>query len=396
MNNILQLTKNNPYPPTSGSEMRTWRTTEQFAELGTVWLACPWGDDTLPPGNVNVRPINSPVLTWKPVQNDLWYGGFLLDHHPLMALLTDRIVAAHPSDVEFDVVVSESPQLIDAARKIAGEHSATLLLNKHNAYYQFFDQYLENIPLPAVLRRRAVRNLRQYEQRGIDSADIVVFQSAADREAFDTLSGVVTAVIPNGTDVERVRSHGDPAGLAAELGIDRQKPVCLFLGSFDYDPNHAAAQVIIDELAPELSDVEFLLAGRNPPPTTIDNVYAPGFVDDLADAFGLADIALCPLPRGSGTKLKMLDYLAAGLPIVATTVGTQGLPIKDGVHALVRNDSAGMVKAIRTLVATLDDRDELAGNARRLGERYDWAELMQGYEPLLAQKGVTASHHTAT
>jgi glycosyltransferase involved in cell wall biosynthesis len=384
---ILQLNKNAPYPPTNGAEVRTWKTTERFVEIGRVWLACPWDGEDAPREGITVLPVNSPVLARKRIRNDLWYGGFLFKTHPVMPVLTNRVTAAvQEVDTSFDVVVSESPQLVDAARQIAHEHSSLLLLNKHNAYYRYFDQYLADTPLPATLRRRTVENMRQYEQRGVDAADVVVFQSEADREAFDVPPEVVAEVIPNGTDVERVRNAVDPDGLVADLGLNASAPVCVFLGSYDYDPNHAAARTIIDEIAPALPDVEFLLVGRNPPETDLENVYTPGFVDNLADAFHVSDVALCPLPRGSGTKLKMLDYLAAGLPIVTTTVGIQGLPVDDRVHALVRDEPAEMIEAIRTLLDSPARWEELSTNARRLGERYDWEKLLERYAPLIEER----------
>ncbi|NHN58561.1 MULTISPECIES: glycosyltransferase family 4 protein [Halorussus] len=382
--NILQLSKNQPCPPTSGEETRIWRTTKQLAQIGKVWLASPWDSDVVPPEDINVLPMNSPLLTWKTLQNDLWYGGFLFRHHPLVTIMTNRIVAAiRRQNLSFDIVVSESPQLMDAAKKIATGHSAPVLHNKHNAYYRYLDQYLEDKSFPRSVRHRAVRNMRKYEQQGIDNADAVVFMSENDQKAFSLSTTTISKIIPNGTDISHIQGGDNPASLIAELGIDTSKPVCVFVGSFDYDPNQGAAKIISTDLAPALPEVEFLLVGRRPPRSTPENVYTPGYVNDLSDILYLADIALCPLPRGSGTKLKMLDYLAAGLPIVTTTVGTQGIPIEDGVHAIVRDNPAEIVTALQMLINSPKLQDYLAENACDLGQQYDWKSLMSRYDTLL-------------
>jgi len=381
---ILQLNKDFPYPPTNGAEVRSWKMAEWLAARGDLYLACPYRDGERPPG-MTLVPFESRLTRHKALFNDGYFGLFAVsDRHPLSRRLTRSVVRrVRGLDVSFDLVVTESPQLVDAGIEIARQHDAALLVNKHNAYHALLDQWLESTPVPGPVRRRAVANLRRAEQRGVDAADVVVFQSEDDPAGFD-VDGVRTAVIPNGTDVDDLTAGGDADRLRRDLGIRPDAPVAAFVGSFDWDANRAAARRIVDELSPALPEVEFLLAGRNPPDASHrPNVHAPGFVDHLPDVFALADVALCPLSFGSGTKLKMLDYLAAGLPIVTTPVGAQGIPVEDDVHALIRDDDAGMVEAIEALLADAERRERLAANARDLGERYDWAELFAAYEDLL-------------
>lgn len=391
--NILQLDRNTSYPPTNGAEVRSWKMTEKLTEYGDVWLASPWDDRPEPPG-VTLVPLGTPLLSSELAAFELYYGAFALgDRNPLSRLVTDQVVRrVADRDVAFDLVVTESIQLVDAGAAIAREHGARLLVNKHNAYFDLFSQLIESRPVPGFVAERAVENCRRAEARGIAAADVVVFQSEGDAARFDVPEGTRSAVVPNGTDVDAVTADGDPARLARELGLRPDSPVCIFVGSFDYEANAAAARRIDREIAPSLPDAEFLLVGRAPPEPTAPNVRAPGFVDHLADAFALADVALCPLPFGSGTKLKMLDYLAAGLPIVTTTVGAQGLPIEDGREALVRDEADEMVAAIGGILADGDLRAHLASGARALGERYDWEDLLDRYDALL---GVTADEPEA-
>lgn len=382
---ILQLDKTQSYPPTTGSEVRSWKTAEKLSELGTLWRASPWDGHTQLPNDIHLIGLSSPIVSSKLIRNDAWYGGFATQsHHLVQQLITWYVVSqVSKADADFDVVVSEAPELTDPARRIARSQNARLVLNKHNCYFDFLAQYLRDKHLPTAVRKRAVRNLRRYEQQGINEADVVVFQSDGDADRFDVPSSVALKVIPNGTDYEAIQRGGDPEKLARELGIPDDRLVCLFVGSFDYEPNHAAARVIIDEFAPAFPKMSFLLVGRNPPKTTAQNVYAPGFVDDLVDALELADIALCPLPRGSGTKLKMLDYLAAGLPIVTTSIGAQGLPIRDEEHAVVRNDPDGMKTAVRELAVDDQRRGQIAMAGHKLGEQFAWSRLLKGYDDVI-------------
>ena len=384
--NILQLNKSHTYPATSGGEVRTWKTSEKLAELGDLWLACPDNAGVDIPHDITLVDLQTPLLR-KLVREELWYSLFLLaSNHPLIRLTSRRIAAAvteQTPGVEFDVVVSESPQTIGPARLLARRHDAKLILNKHNAYYDWLSQFLDSFP--SFVQTRAVANLRAYEERTIADSWATIFPAESDRQMYDIPASTQTLIVPNGCEYEQIRGRGDPEAAAAALGLDPDRFTCIFVGSYDYDPNEAAAETIIHDIAPEFPDVQFLLVGRDPPtiPADRSNVTAPGYVDDLPGTLALADVALCPLPRGSGTKLKMLDYLAAGLPIVTTSVGAQGIPVVDGESSLIRDTVGGMNDALRALLESDSLRARLAGNAAELGVEYDWNRIMTAYDTLL-------------
>jgi len=252
--------------------------------------------------------------------------------------------------------------------------------------YELLRQQLREVPVPERVKRRAVRNLRSLEREGIENADAVVFQSEEDRTSFESVqsfSDTVVKTIPNGCDFDSITAGGDPRAVARNTGISGDNPVCIFVGAYDYEPNRIAADAIANEIAPSLSEVDFLLLGRNPLTVTGKNLYTPGYVEDLPGALSLADIALCPLTKGAGTKLKMMDYLAAGLPVVTTEMGAQGIPLEDGRTALIRNTPADMVQAIRRLIESPELQSDLSSNAESLGRQFSWESLMNGYDELV-------------
>jgi glycosyltransferase involved in cell wall biosynthesis len=129
--------------------------------------------------------------------------------------------------------------------------------------------------------------------------------------------------------------------------------------------------------------VEFFVVGRSPPAYDQSNVFTPGFVEDLGSFLQYADVALCPLTMGSGTKLKMLDYLAAGLPIVTTPTGTQGLELDNGVHVLQVDRPEAFPEAIRTVLESEEQRKNLEENALDIADQYSWETLLAGYEEIV-------------
>lgn len=384
---ILQLPRGDVYPPSNGGEVRIWNSAKKFAEFGTLWLAHQHGEVDENDHDIRIVDHDNPFLKHKTSCIYAWNALLGLSANNgverWQARRTVRTFSG--SNVDFDLVCCEAPQMLRASVRLAEEYDAKLLLNKHNAIFDLIDQQLRARAVPDFLRRRAVRNLRRFEQAGIDAADAVVFQSENDAAQFAWSDDTVVSVIPNGTDFAAIDDGGDPERVRRRLDVDSSKPLCLFVGAFDYDPNEAAADVIAEELAPALPDVEFLLVGRDPPSVSRPNVTTPGFVDDLPGVLSLADVAICPLTMGSGTKLKMLDYLAAGLPIVTTDVGVQGLPLADGETVLVRNSWDEFASAIDSLVESEALRSSLATNAKEMGERYAWESLMEGYEPVVAQ-----------
>lgn len=388
MTDILQLDRAPIYPPTNGRSMRVWRTCQKFSDSADVWLATPQlSDDTPEFDGIQLVKTGNPFLQHKLSSIYGWNASmFIASSNPFdWAQAEFTICAVTDQDMTYDLVVSESPQCIRPAVKVAKSHDAPLLLNKHNAYYQIVDQFLESFLLPHFVKQRVVRNIYKFEQRWINFADAVVFQSIKDRDAFDIPSDTQIETIPNGTDVELIQKRGNSTQVASDIGISPRSVVCIFLGSYDYHPNQIAAETIIEKIAPSLPEVAFLLVGRNPPQTDQDNVYTPGYVDDLPGALSLADIALCPLQEGSGTKLKMMDYLAAGLPIVTSQIGASGINLIDEETALIRESSEEFVEAIRRLNDSPSLVRHLSQNAEEMGERYGWKSLLADYDELLAK-----------
>ena len=389
--NTLVLSRRPAYPPRNGRQRRVLEECRHFTRYGEVVLATPPSDEDVPLGSVRQLPLETLFVTSPRSLFQLWNASHLLGSaNGYHRLLSNRVVSAvegHAPAVgndfsDIDLVTSDSPQMDTAAARLADRYDATLLLSKHNAAYKLLAEYLDATPLPAAVRERAVRSLRRLEQDTIDRADAVVFHSEADAARFDVPGGTVSAHVPNGTDYEAIQGGGDPDALRERFGIPAERFVSLFIGSYDYFANREAATTIVEEFAPALPDVTFLLVGQDPPAVDRANVYAPGYVADLPGVLALADIALCPLRSGAGTKLKMMDYLAAGLPIVTTELGASGIDVEDGTSALVRERSE-FVDAIEHLRDSQDLRERLAANALDLGKRYDWSAVLTAYDTLV-------------
>ncbi|RME24372.1 MAG: glycosyltransferase, partial [Deltaproteobacteria bacterium] len=202
------------------------------------------------------------------------------------------------------------------------------------------------------------RRIRVVEQLLLRLADEVIAVSDDDRRrmaAAGTPRDKIT-VIPHGVDAEAfARARGD--GIRARYGLAPDTPLLFFHGTLHYWPNTEAVRFIAEQLLPRLlserPEIRVLVAGQNPPAYYAHPamVFA-GPVEDLPAHVAAADLCLCPLFAGGGTRLKLLEYMAAGRAIVSTTKGAEGIACQPGEHLELADDPDAMADRV---LALLDD-----------------------------------------
>jgi glycosyltransferase involved in cell wall biosynthesis len=265
------------------------------------------------------------------------------------------------------------------------------ILDEHNIYWELLKYDLGKTPffstrlgrvevvrrvlLPGLLRRA-----KAYEQGAIRNADGTFVTSDVDRGlVLKELTEVADRVhvLPNTVDLDRFRDFSD-----AETTNQ-----AAFIGNYAYGPNQDAARFILERVAPPLPQVKFLLVGGNASalPPTRGNVTATGHVSDLNTILKATAVCLAPLAQGSGTRLKILTYLASGKAVVATSKAVEGLAVRDGVHLLIRDGEDAFRQGLEILLADPELRRTLGRNGRRLvQERYDWRVYVDWLRQLTA------------
>ena len=156
-----------------------------------------------------------------------------------------------------------------------------------------------------------------------------------------------------------------------------------------YFPNSDAVQLICTKIAPKLDDkIRFIIIGKEPP--TIrkpKNVDFLGYVDDVKRYIRKSDICIAPLRYGSGTRLKILEYMALGKPVISTSKGAEGLEYINSVNMIIEDNIDSFPERILELIEKKSKRDEIGKNARQLiEEKYDWdiykEKLVRIYEEI--------------
>jgi glycosyltransferase involved in cell wall biosynthesis len=182
---------------------------------------------------------------------------------------------------------------------------------------------------------------------------------------------------------------GNGASAPADVTTDRtalrgEAPTMFFVGALDYEPNCEAVEWFVREVLPvirrSVPDARVRVVGRGVDRVdwvrTVDGVDLIGPVDDLAVELDRADVSIVPIRVGAGTRLKVVEALANHLPLVTTSVGCEGIEVRDGVDALVVDDADGFARACVSLLTDGQRRQRLAdAGAELFAERYDWAGI---------------------
>lgn len=255
--------------------------------------------------------------------------------------------------------------------------SAVRVVDLHNLDHLLVQQAIRNRP-PDQKARRSLLELERVESKLFAYADGVFTCSEADLiKALKINNGKLAlgAVIPNGVSCERISFNSEPL-----------KPVSehiLFCGSLSYGPNidglewfHAVVWPMIRNRLPR---ARLMVVGRGfnsnrLPKLTVDtSVDLIGEVDDLQPFYNRAGVSICPVRMGSGTRLKILEAMAYGNPVVSTSIGCEGLSVADGEDILIRDSSEEFANAVIGLISRPADFERIRSAARKRVENlYDW------------------------
>jgi polysaccharide biosynthesis protein PslH len=213
--------------------------------------------------------------------------------------------------------------------------------------------------------------------------DYIFAVSERDKLIFISKYGVQNKiyVLPSGCNIEILPSPSDKIAIKKYFNLEAKKILIVFHGSFRLQPNAEAIDLIKNYISPIIysqnPNTLFILAGSHMPKFQKDNIISFGYVENLYRLISIADIAIVPLKRGAGTKLKIFDYFNAGLPIISTTKGMEGIEVKNGIDAIITDDvDNNFINSLISIINNENLRKQLGGNARKLAEeKYNWVTI---------------------
>ncbi len=299
--------------------------------------------------------------------------------------LMRQAARAHAAGRRVDLWQFEWTPYVTMTHGLAGAR----VLTAHNVDSLVWQRYYETEPhaLKRWYIKQQWRKFQGYERRLFAEVTRVVAVSAEDAARVRDQLGVAhVEVVDNGVD----------QAYFAQVSGDRDPQRILFLGSLDWRANLDALGLMLDRVFPQvLTQVpaaRLCVVGRNPPAAlvrrmnSLDGVELHADVADVRPYLGACGVMAVPLRMGGGSRLKILEALAAGLPVVSTRIGAEGLHLRPGRDLVVVDGVEAMAAALVEAIRHPKLIREMADNGRRLvRDRYDWDVLAKKLEQVWEQ-----------
>ena len=271
---------------------------------------------------------------------------------------------------EFSIDLVHSDTL-GLSEKFLGEKSTVKILNHHNieSHMMFRRAEKEGNILKKLFLAKEGWNLKNYENTFCRQYDLNVVVSDIDKERLNGINrNIKSAVIENGVDCDYFSHHFR----------DQNCKGLIFTGSLDWYPNADAMLYFCRQIWPLLrkrfNNLTLNIIGKNPPPELLflikgeKGIFWEGFVSDVREFIKKGRVFVCPIRDGGGTRLKILDALAQGIPVVSSTVGCEGIDVINGENILMADDVEDIVNKVSSLLMDEELCNKLSGNGRRLVE----------------------------
>jgi polysaccharide biosynthesis protein PslH len=284
----------------------------------------------------------------------------------------------------FDVIVCD---FMVAGGAIPWDCKTPIVLFTHNVEALLWKRHYEiaTNPLWRALCWREWRTTERTERHYLTLADHVLAVSETDRSFFERwIDASKLTVVQTGVDVDYFRP--DPAA--------EQPRSLVFTGSMDWMPNEDGilyfGEHILPRLKQQLPDVSVCVVGREPPASVRalaaaeKCVQLTGWVEDIRPYLARGSVCIVPLRVGSGTRLKIFEAMAMGKAVVSTTLGAEGLPVRDGEHIVLADAPDEFAAAVVGLLRDPTRRAALGNAARQLVEtNYGWSRVGKDFSAIL-------------
>lgn len=375
-----------PFPPTSGGRIKSWNMLKAFTANYDVTLVCPlkYGDGELEKFNESIQLDNSyheKVERERTPKNLItsYLSGVPINVYrsasKKLKAQVERIID------EFDVVVLDH---YESFYYLPDNCSGKVIFHTHNATYLMWQRYA-NGDDSFVMRSIAAfeaRRVKKYEKSACDHADLV-FAAPNDIEYLCLL----------GCDPTKFRETyhlGDDSQLALpQLQLEGTREQLLYVGTLTWEANVDGLLWFLDEVWPDLKAqrprLSFHIAGGKPDKRlvnkveTCSDVSLLGFVEDLESHFKESRLFISPLRFGAGIKVKVLNTMCRGLPVVTTSVGAEGLGVEHMRDIAIADNAQETIIAINTLLDDSDSWHRIRDGSRRIIEaKYTWKRVL-GY-----------------
>lgn len=379
-------------PLNTGGKLRSFHLMRQLAAAHDLVPLSYYGGPIDPDYEAELRrnfPAAEPVATKLPEAEVAAYAARILHPAPYaVAKFTSPVVRslvrARLDDGSFDVAVCD---FLSASLNFPRRPATPCVLFQHNVETTLWRRQATHAPGLAARLAFTVEawKMARYERHTVARFERVIAVSEADRAVMGTMTDPARiSVVPTGVDVTAFRAIAHSAA---------KRPVVMFLGSMDWEPNVDAVEYFVHDVWPSVlravPDAAFWVVGRNPGPSMLalnsDSVRVTGTVPSVLEYLEQAAAVVVPLRVGGGTRLKILEAMAAGRAVVSTSIGAEGLDVMPDRDIVLADDRERMASDVIDLLRNPQRRASVGRAAAESAGRFDWASVATAMEDVLCR-----------
>ena len=382
--NLLIISPFLPYPLDQGGKIRVFNLVKHLSRKHRVTLAC-LSSEAAPDSGPLKQWCEEVVTVRSSGSFALYFARFLLGGEAFnCARFSSPAFTAKLCELRsrnnFDLVQIEFSMLWQYSPLFPG---IPVTVDAHNIEYRNVQQIgaASHLFLKRWLYRLETKRLREMEERAWRESALCFAVSEKERDeiAADTGGSAKVIAAANGVDPERF----------AFRPRERAGKRILFLGGMEYSPNLDAARYFLGEVLPlirrEEPEARVLLVGRELARlgelATLPEVECHESVPEVLPWFYEADLLAVPLRQGAGTRIKVLEAMAAGLPVVTTSKGCEGIAVQDGREMLIADSANAFAAAVLQVLKNPGVSLNLAQAARELVlGRYTWESAVKSMD----------------
>jgi polysaccharide biosynthesis protein PslH len=412
----LFITRSVPYPPIGGSPLRNWQNMSIMMKFGCVGVFSVLAHEPIPDNTSFPGIAMSSVHNIGDDRKSIWEKIKYKLRHKLLCLWDRKYAYASkyytPSNAQnLDRVLAKfQPQIVVFEElclysylEVVKRYSCHVIFDDHNAetslYREIYKAKLLEAPgIKAKIKMGLkLASIAFTEQNFARQANQVWVCSEGDANLLETLchKALPIHVVPNGVDTTyydsvRLGYHNLPSEL-------EPSPLTLiFTATFNYQPNKLAANLLLEQIYPELRKIyptcRLLLVGVSPTQNMQKaakkdrQIVVTGKVPDIRPYLSASSVVIVPLFHGGGTRLKILEAFATGRPVVTTSKGAEGLKVKDGEHLLINDTTDTLVAGVSKLWSDPSLRQKITHNAYELVRtQYSWETVGKKVETAIGK-----------
>ncbi|MEO8611085.1 MAG: glycosyltransferase family 4 protein [Chloroflexota bacterium] len=385
MMRVLLLTQVLPYPPDSGPKVKTYYVLKYLARQHKVTLVSFVRDSDKPEYIRHLETLCERVITVpitrSPLRDLRFLGQSLLTGQPWMMLRDERdemrqTLKELAATTHFDVVHADQLNMGQYALPFTNSRK---VLDLHNALWVLYKRLSETLPFTKPMKYILIRDwrlLKQYEGNLCRNFDAVTAVTEEDRRwLVEAGARPEMPVIPIAIDTDE----------QAQIARKPSGPHIVHIGTMYWPPNIDGITWFLDEIYPlikqQIPDVRCTLIGARPPASIVERMQTDpsltvtGYVEDPLPYLADSSMMVVPLRAGGGMRVKILNALSQGIPMVSTTVGCEGIAVKDGEDILIADDSQGFADATVRLLNDSLLNAKITENGRKTAEQsYDYRQ----------------------